>query len=571
MQQTDVIILGGGLAGLTLALQLSMDGKKVALVDRRPTLPPRKQKVGESTVQVGGYYLGKILDLEEYLQTNQFMKYNLRFYWKSCEDPALFENYSQAYIRNFSNIPCYQTNRNALEAEVLSRLEGKVDLHLGAGKLKVALGEGGAAHQVGFEVDGKTTELGAPWVVDTSGRSGILANQLGLAEDKGVDHGASFCWIEGVVDIERLTDKTPKEIRTNPQKRHTGHLPQWLGTNHFMGEGYWFWVIPIPGMTSLGLVYDNAVMEGRKVSRPDDLLAWARKEFPLFKRALDDVRIVDSGGFKNVSYGCRQTLSKDRWAISGEAGRFSDPLYSPGTDLIALHNCLIHHAICHLNEEEFESHQFLYELLMKSLFDAFLPTFNVSYDALGDQETFVLKYTWELSVYFSFFTFPFINELFPQQAFILPYLEKFGELGPINKKLHEFIKDYYHWKDKTPLPPHFHELTSLSPLQKSADTFFDVGLSAPQAIESLDNQLTHLKELALFTVAHIAAQVTGRPELLTHPDFIQSIHLENLVFDPKALEKKASTLSPPAKAHRWSLNPEALRHFARTMTSEKAG
>src|SRR5262249_55111469 len=106
----DVAILGAGLAGLTLARQLLLNSDKtVLLLDKRPDVPGPRQKVGESTVQVGAFYYAKVLDLEEYLLHGQLMKYNLRFYWKSPgRDNSRFEDYGHAFIRTFSNIPCYQ-------------------------------------------------------------------------------------------------------------------------------------------------------------------------------------------------------------------------------------------------------------------------------------------------------------------------------------------------------------------------------------------------------------------------------------------------------------------------------
>src|SRR5229473_6735876 len=82
--QYDVAILGAGIAGLTLARQLLMyTDKRVVLLEKRSHVPPPHQKVGESNVQVQGYYLSKIMDLEDYLFREHLMKYNLRFYWKT--------------------------------------------------------------------------------------------------------------------------------------------------------------------------------------------------------------------------------------------------------------------------------------------------------------------------------------------------------------------------------------------------------------------------------------------------------------------------------------------------------
>src|SRR5215472_5522650 len=104
-EQYDVVIIGAGLAGLSLARQVLLaSDKKILLLDKRPQVPSPRQKVGESTVQVGAYYYSKVLDLEEYLLHEQLMKYNLRFYWKTPgRDNRRFEDYGHSYIRTFSN------------------------------------------------------------------------------------------------------------------------------------------------------------------------------------------------------------------------------------------------------------------------------------------------------------------------------------------------------------------------------------------------------------------------------------------------------------------------------------
>src|SRR5215471_16444212 len=117
----DVVILGAGLAGLALARQLLMNSRKtVLLLEKWPEVPIQRQKVGEATVQVSGYYLSKVLDLEEHLLREHLMKYNLRFYWKTPgRKNDCFEDYSQSYIRNLSNIASYQLDRNKVEGELL--------------------------------------------------------------------------------------------------------------------------------------------------------------------------------------------------------------------------------------------------------------------------------------------------------------------------------------------------------------------------------------------------------------------------------------------------------------------
>src|SRR3954464_8244714 len=118
----DVAILGAGLAGLTLARHLLLyTDKTILLLDKR-TDPPSQapQKYGESLVQCSGYYLSRVLDLEEYLLINHYLKYNLRFYWPTTGlANGGYEDYSQSYIRKISNIATFQLDRNLLEEHLL--------------------------------------------------------------------------------------------------------------------------------------------------------------------------------------------------------------------------------------------------------------------------------------------------------------------------------------------------------------------------------------------------------------------------------------------------------------------
>jgi hypothetical protein len=515
---------------------------------------------------VGGYYFSKVLDLEEHLLREHFMKYNLRFYWKSAgRGNDHFEDYGQAYLRTFSNIATYQFDRNKLEAEVL-RLNSQnpqFTFYAPITHLEVALSDDGP-HSLTFAVHGRTMAVQAHWVVDTSGRSKFLARRLGLEQHNPIRHGTSFLWVEGLVNIDKLTDRSPTEIRLRKDRAVTGHLPIWLATNHFMGEGFWFWVIPLQGKTSLGLVYDNTVFPRERVATPQKLLEWVCQEFPLFARDLPSRKILDHGSFKDFSYGCTQTIHPSRWALSGEAGRFTDPLYSPGSDFIAFYNTLITDAILTTDANELVGKCQLYEFVMRSIYESLLPTYAVSYDALGDPEAFVLKYTWELSVYFSFFVFPFINDLATHRLFVLSYLGKFSRLGTINTHLQAFLSAYYQWKKVHCAPPHtpcFHDFTALGALRTAESTFYRVGVSVEEARDILDEQLDNLKELARYIVAYVSSVVLADEGVLTNHAFIESIDLQNFRFDPGELYDRYSQCADATQPYAWSFNPFVLGQF----------
>ncbi len=570
----DVAIIGAGLAGLALARQILLNShKRILLVDRRPQVPTPRQKVGEATVQLSAYYLSRVLDLEEHLLREHFLKYNLRFYWKTAgRDNRGFEDYGQAYIRSVSNIATYQLNRNKLEAEMLrlNKENPNLDFLAPVADLNVQLSDRGR-HAVSFKSNNMSVALTADWVVDTSGRGRYLARRMGLARRNPIHHGAVFFWVEGLVNIEKLTDRTPAEIRLNKDRSATGHFPMWLATNHFCGEGFWFWVIPLQGITSLGLVYDNTKFPPDFVATPQKLIEWVCNEFPLFARDLPGRRILDFSMLRDFSHDCAQTINASRWAMAGEAGRFTDPLYSPGGDLIAIYNTLITDAILTPESEKLPAKCRMYEQLMRAAYEAYVPSYAASYDVLGDQEAMTLKYTWELAVYFSFYVFPFINDLFTDQRFIFGFFNRFGRLGPLNKNLQRFINAYYHWK-KTARPglrePVFNDFSDILALREAERTFYSVGVSADEARRILDKQLANLQEMARFIVAHIAAVVVEDERALLNRTFVESIEPENETFDVDELRSRYAQCIADRNLYRWSFDPCVLRRFVSESCSE---
>ncbi|MBU08331.1 MAG: hypothetical protein CME13_10215 [Gemmatimonadetes bacterium] len=572
----DVAVIGAGLAGLSLSRQLLLNtDKSILLVEKRAEVPTPRQKVGESLVQVAGYYYGKVLELEEYLFRQHYMKYNLRFYWKSAErDNRGFEDYCQAYIRTFSNIPCYQLDRNKLEAELLrlNRQSSRFTFCAPATNLEVELQEQGP-HSLRCETGNDTVSARIDWVVDTSGRSKVLARDLDLEQTNAIRHGSTFLWVDGLVDIDRLSELSSRERRMSPDRASTGHLPIWLATNHFMGEGFWFWVIPLQGLTSLGLVYDQDLVPRDEVATPEKLIDWVCKQFPLFARDLPERKILDHGSYKSFSYGCARTIHPSGWALSGESGRFADPLYSPGSDFISLHNTMIVDAIMTGDPADLAAKCQMYEHLMRGYYESLIPTFATSYDALGEQETFVLKYTWELSVYFAFFVFPFINDLLIDRRFAAAFLSRFSRLGQVNRNLQTYISDYYQWKKShgsAPADPQFHDFTALGPLRTAESTFYRVGLSFEEARDVLDEQLESLEELARFIAVYVDSVVLGNVEILHSRSHVEGIDLQSLTFDPDKLKETHAECDADKEQYPWSFDPSVLQHLGGTGTPAAA-
>ena len=571
----DVIVVGAGLAGLSLSRHLLREtGRRVLLIERRPAVPGPHQKVGESLVQVGGWYFSKFLDLEEHLLREHFLKYNLRFYWKSPgRANDRFEDYGQGFIRKLSNVVSYQLDRNKLEAEILRlNLESpRFTFRPDARGAAVELGRDGELHTVrwtdGQGPDAPARSARARWVVDTSGRGRVMAKEMDLRRPNPVRHGAFFWWVDGLVDVEKLTDSTPRQIRGNPDRSVTGHVPFWLATNHFCAEGLWFWVIPLQGKTSLGLVFDKTVVDfdHRDVFTVERATEWVCKNFPLFARDLPQREVLDFGGLKDYSYDCAQTISAERWAMAGEAGRFSDPLYSPGSDLISFYNTMIVDAIETGDDRELAEKCSLYENLMRAVYAAYIPSYAKSYDVLGDQEAFCLKYSWELTVYFAAYVFPFINELFTDRRFALAFLRLFSQLGPMNRGIQELLSDFFQWKKTNRRPPdgpRFFDFTEIEALARAETTFYRVGVDTSEAKTVLAEQVRSLRELARFVVAHVASVVLDDERVATDRAFVEGVDLDAIAFDPEGWRARwQGGAGIRGEPYPWSFDPTVMSRF----------
>lgn len=561
-EKFDIVIVGAGLAGLSLARHLLLEtDATVLLVDRRKDPAKGRQKVGESLVQVGGYYLSKVLDLEEYVCREHFLKFNLRFYWPTRGLPATdFRDYSKSYSRKISDIANFQLDRNLFEEHLLecNRASPRLTYRDGVGSPDVELAETGGEHVVRFD----SGEVRCRWLVDTTGRGSWLKKRLELAAESPIRHGATWCWVDGLVDVEKLTDRSWTEVRHDPQRREAGHFPAFLATNHFCAEGCWFWVIPLHGKTSLGLVYDHSVIDPSEVPDAASMIEIACKKWPLFARDLPQRTVIDQGRYVTYSYGAKQTISDNRWALSGMSGRFSDPLYSPGSDLIALCNTLIVDAI-QSDAAELPGKCRRAERLMQVLYEAYDPSFSISYDCLGDQECFDLKYGWELSIYFGFYVFPFINGLLTHEEFVTAFLRKFGLLGPLNRKLHQFLSDYFQWKKlrtAAEVEPNLTDFLAMPPVCNSEKMFYEVGHPIDEAIEALDAQYQRMREFARFVAVHVCAAVVGDPSVVTNAALVRELKLKDLRFDPDRFQDIYQRTRSSTERYKWTFDAVNFEH-----------
>lgn len=331
-QHFDVVILGGAFSGASAALLLRRDcpGLSVLVVER---LERFDEKVGEATTEMSAMFLTRRLALWGHLEREHLPKEGLR-YWSANDQVTGHADASETggFVR--SAVCAFQLRRDVLDEHVLKLAVAEgATLWRPARARDVALSEnagaGGSPSRVVIEKGGVTVTVSCTWVLDATGRLTFLGRRLGLIEWND-EHPIAAVWARWhrVRHIDDLAARGPLAFcRGNIASRR-------LATNHYVGRGYWIWVIPLgSGETSIGVVFDKRLHRlHESTDREADYLALLRFH-PALRELLEgaEVRSEDLRSLSRMAYASRQ-YAGDGWALLGDAAAFIDPYYSPGLD-----------------------------------------------------------------------------------------------------------------------------------------------------------------------------------------------------------------------------------------------
>ncbi len=397
---TDVAILGGGLSGLSLAIQLKQRDPQIAVTVLERRAHPVAEaafKVGESTVEIGAHYFDHVLGLRGHLDAEQLRKFGFRFFFSHGRQDI--DQCTELGVSAILPTPSWQLDRGRFENFLGEHAHSLgIDFRDEATVRGVELDTGNAPHVVSFEHGGERTQLEARWVVDAAGRAGLLKRKLELAQAN--DHNINAVWwrVDGKVDPDQWSQDPQWLARCTPPDR-------WRSTNHMCGPGYWFWLIPLSsGAHSLGIVCDAAMHPLETMNTHEKATAWLRQHQPQVAASLDkpEHALLDFAFLRNVSYGCKQVFSGDRWALTGEAGVFLDPFYSPGSDFIAMSNTFISDLIARDRAgKPFAPYAEIYQQLYLSFYENTLTLYQDQYPLLGDSQVMPVKVIWDYTYYWS--------------------------------------------------------------------------------------------------------------------------------------------------------------------------
>jgi flavin-dependent dehydrogenase len=311
---TDVVVIGGGPAGATVATLVAKRGHRVRLLERERF--PRSH-IGESLIPDTFWVLDQLGMLEKLKGSRFVEKHSVQFV---SEQGRLSEPFYFADYKPHESSQTWQVRRDEFDQMMLDNArEHGVDVQEGVRVLDVIFEGGRAVGVRAVDEAGVERTIRAQIVVDAAGQSCVIQDRLGLREwDPVLKKAAIWTYWKG-------------------GQRDTGRDEGATLVMQTAGKIGWFWYIPL---------HDDLVSVG--VVAPADHLFKNRDSKDLERIYFEEVarcpgvqpriaaaeRVGPFRAAKEYSYRSRQ-VAGDGWVLVGDALGFLDPLYSSGI-LLAL-------------------------------------------------------------------------------------------------------------------------------------------------------------------------------------------------------------------------------------------
>lgn len=473
-QPFDVLIVGAGQAGATLAIQLKKQIPNIRLLvlDRQTfPAPDAAHKVGESTVEVAAHYLMEDLNLGEYIKSEHIRKLGLRCFFESSTTKSLSERVELG-ATNYLPRSTYQIDRGRLETFLSKKIESLgIKLLSGTSVSEINLKSDGL-HECTFDYQNCRHLVTSRWLVDASGRSAFLRKKLQL--EKPVEHKINAAWmrVAGRIDIDSWGSNNIKWKQNMPSG-----ADRWRSTNHLMGTGYWVWIIPLSsGSTSIGIVADPRFHSLSNYNSKEKFISWLIANEPQCGETLQRLqdRIQDFHALKTFSRNITQVFSSDRWAITGDAAIFLDPLYSPGADFIAYGNTFITDLIAReLSGKRVNQLCDMYNKIFFTFADNSASIYQDMYETFGNPNVMPVKVIWDFLTYLTFFGFVFTQGKLCDLVTWAQVQEDLDLVSKINLQMQRFFLEWHRAESPSNQPQQFVDFYKMEPLHKLHQRLID--------------------------------------------------------------------------------------------------
>ena len=310
----DVIVMGGGPAGSSIASMLAREGRQVILFEKE--VFPRHH-IGES-LMTDTYWTFRRMGLLDKLKASPFVrKYSVQFANSAGKESRPFYFFESVH---HESAVTWQVTRAQFDHMLIDHAaeEGAV-VHQGV-LVKQVLFEGDKA--VGVEVqmqDGSLEKFFAKVVVDATGQAAMLSNKFRWrVRDPKLKKAVLYSYWKGVHREPDLNGGATLVLRTEH------------------GSNGWFWYIPLENdITSVGIVADPEYLVK---NRGQDLAKIYNEEIekcePCRRRVAEGERVDKIYSILDYSYRSKKN-SGNGFIIIGDAYGFLDPIYSSGV-LLAL-------------------------------------------------------------------------------------------------------------------------------------------------------------------------------------------------------------------------------------------
>jgi flavin-dependent dehydrogenase len=512
MEQYDVVIPGGGLAGLALSIQLKRANPeiKILVLERRDgEASVAAHKVGESTVELGSHYLREVLGLKKYLEEHELPKHGLRFFFPSADKDNISTRVELGPRERLPQ-PSHQLDRGTLE-NYMAKHSGELgsEIYSGATVKDVTVSANG--HEVMFIMNQTEHRVSCKWIADATGRGSLLKRKFQF--QKPMEHHVNAVWwrLKGVIDIDDWSDNEEWKSYLKPGLRL-------LSTVHFMDKGYWLWVIPLGSKnTSIGIVADPAVHPFETFNKYEKALEWLKVNEPRGYKMLskETHNLLDFKILKHYAHHSgRVYCAEERWGVTGEAGAFLDPLYSPGTDFIGMSNSWLCDLILRdLDGEDVTSRSHVYEQSYLSLVDHWIPVYQNKYLLMGNAQIMVMKIFWDWATYWSVPTLIFTNKGF-QDLKVLKELffsaDGLGrKFGALNKSMQDLFLEWLTYQQEA------FENRYIDPYDLSYMREFQLGIDkkfgSEDLVKKVSSNMKVLEQVASSIFRLVSGHVNGTP------------------------------------------------------------